>query len=131
MKKRASGFTVIELIFIIIVLGLASIVFFVQKNNIAVIAQDNTKKTAINAMYYSLEEVFYPANKYYPQTIGSDDLKSVDPALFKDPSGVKLGAAGSTYTYSPANCTDNKCKSYTLKATLTNEADYVKTSRNK
>lgn len=131
MIKRSNGFTVIELILIIIVLSVASIIFFVQKNNIEVIARDNTEKTAINAMYYSLEEVFYPANKYYPQTVGTDNLTSVDPALFKDPNGVKLGTAGSTYTYSPTNCTDNKCKSYTLKATLTNEADYVKNSRNK
>jgi len=131
MKKRVGGFTVIELILIIVVLGVASIIFFVQKNNVEVIARDNTEKTAINAMYYGLEEVFYPANKYYPQTVGADNLTSVDPALFKDPNGVKLGTAGSTYTYSPTNCTDNKCKSYTLKATLTNEADYVKNSRNK
>lgn len=131
MKKRSSGFTVIELILIIVVLGVASIIFFVQKNNIEVIARDNSEKTAINAMYYSLEEVFYPTNKYYPQTISSDNLTSVDPALFKDPNGVKLGTAGSTYTYSPTNCTDNKCKSYILKTTLTNEADYIKNSRNK
>ncbi|MCX6728328.1 MAG: type II secretion system protein [Candidatus Saccharibacteria bacterium] len=131
MKKRSGGFTVIELILIIVVLGVASIIFFVQKNNIEVIARDNAEKTAINAMYYSLEEVFYPTNKYYPQTINSDNLSSVDPALFKDPSGVKLGTAGSAYTYSPTNCSDSKCKSYTLKATLTNEADYAKNSRNK
>lgn len=131
MKKRSSGFTVIELILIIVVLGVASIIFFVQKNNIEVIARDNSEKTAINAMYYSLEEVFYPTNKYYPQTISSDNLTSVDSALFKDPNGIKLGTAGSTYTYSPTNCTDNKCKSYILKTTLTNEADYIKNSRNK
>jgi Tfp pilus assembly protein PilE len=131
MKKKSGGFTVIELVFIIVVLGLASIIFFVQKNNIEVVAQDNAKKTAINAMYYGLEEVYYPANKYYPQTITGDNLKSVDPALLTDPKGVKLGTAGSAYTYSPTNCTDNKCKGYTLKATLTNEADYTKTSRNK
>ncbi|HUC96267.1 MAG TPA: hypothetical protein VMR16_01225 [Candidatus Saccharimonadales bacterium] len=130
MKNKSGGFTVIELMCIIILLGLASVIFFVQKNNIEVIAQDNTEKTAINAMYYSLENVFYPANNYYPQTISSSNLKSVDPALFTDPKGVKLGAAGSTYTYSPTNCTDNRCKSYTLKATLTNEADYIKTNRN-
>jgi Tfp pilus assembly protein PilE len=130
MKKRISGFTVIELVFIIIVLGIASIIFFVQKNNVEVIARDNSEKTAINAMYYGLENVFYPANKYYPQTISSTNLTSVEPALFTDPAGVKLGTAGSAYTYTPTNCTDNECKSYTLKATLTNEADYIKTSRN-
>lgn len=131
MKKKTSGFTVVELIFIIILLSVASIIFFIQKNNIQVIAKDNTEKTAINAMYYGLENVFYPANHFYPQTISSDNLKSVDPSLFMDPNGKKIGTAGSAYQYLPTNCTSNECKSYTLKATLTNEADYTKTSRNK
>ena len=108
MKKKTGGFTVIELVFIIVVLVLASIIFFVQKNNVEIIAQNNTKKTAINSMYYSLEEVFYPTNKYYPQTIGTDNLKSVDPTLFTDPNGIKIGKAGSAYTYSPTNCLNNQ-----------------------
>ncbi len=131
MKKKTNGFTVIELLFIVVLLGAASILFFVQKNSIEVSSQDNAKKTAINAMYYGLEEVFYPANKYYPQSISSDNLKSVDPALFTDPNGVKLGTAGSAYTYTPTNCSENMCKSYTLKTTLTNEANFTKTNKNK
>jgi len=130
MTKRIHGFTVIELLFMVILLGAASILFFMQKNSIEISAQDNARKTAINAMYYSLEEVFYPANKYYPLSISSGNLKSVDPVLFTDPNDIKLGTAGSDYTYSPANCMKNKCKSYTLKSTLTNEADYTKTNRN-
>lgn len=114
----------------VVLLGAASILFFMQKNSIEISAQDNARKTAINAMYYSLEEVFYPANKYYPQSINNDNLKSVDPTLFTDPNGIKLGTAGSDYTYSPTNCIEDKCKSYTLKSTLTNEADYIKNSKN-
>jgi len=130
MTSRQSGYTVIELVFIIAVLAVAGILFFIQKNNIEVVAEDNAKKTAINAMYYGLEEVFYHDNNYYPQTISSDNIKSVDPALFTDPDGNKLGDSDSAYKYSPTNCKDNKCKSYTLKSDLTNEADYVKKSRN-
>lgn len=130
MKTRR-GFTIIELIFAIVIALGASILFFVQKQAIEVQAQDNTKKTAINAMYYSLEEVYYPTNKFYPRSISSDNLKSMDPKLFTDPSGNKLGTAGSAYTYSPTDCNGEQCKSYTLKAILSNEADYVKTSRNK
>jgi Tfp pilus assembly protein PilE len=130
MAKRTNGFTVIELIFIIVVASLASVLFFTQKYNIEVVANDNARKAAINAMYYSLEEVFYPANSYYPQTISSDNLKSVEPSLFTDSNDVKIGETGSIYSYSPTNCLDNKCKSYTLKATLDNESDYIKTSRN-
>jgi hypothetical protein len=81
-------------------------------------------------MYYGLEEVFYPTNGYYPQTISTDNLKSVDPALFTDPSGIKIGDYGSAYSYMPTNCADSKCKSYSLTAKLDNESDYTKTSRN-
>lgn len=130
MTKRPNGFTVIELLFITILVGVTSVIFFVQKNNLETLAQDKTQKTAINAMYYGLEEVFYPANKYYPESISSDNLKSVDPALFTDPNGIKIGSAGSVYTYSPTDCTNNQCKSYTLKSTLSNEADFIKKSKN-
>lgn len=131
MIKIKSGFTVIELIFVAVLAGVVSVIFFMQKNSLEVVASDNTQKTAINAMYYSLEEVYYPANGYYPQTISSDNLKSVDPDLFTDPNGIKLGDEGSSYTYTPTNCEDSKCKSYTLKASLQNEDDYTKTSKNK
>lgn len=131
MTKNSNGFTIIELIFIIILAGAASIIFFIQKNNIEVAARDNVRKTAINAMYYGLEEVFYANNKYYPQTINSENLKSVDPDLFQDTRGIKIGEAGSTYTYTPTDCVDNKCKGYTLKSTLEKEDDYVKINKNK
>ena len=124
-----SGFTVIELIFIITLLGVASVLFFVQKNNLEIANRDNTRKTAINAMYYSIEEVFFKNNGYYPQTIDSSVLPSVDPSLFTDPNGVKLGASNSNYRYEPYDCTANQCKQYTLRTTLENEADYVKTNR--
>lgn len=130
MTKHSNGFTVIELVFITVLVGLASILFFAQKNNIEVVANDEAKKVAINAMYYGLEEVFYPANKYYPQSIGSEILKSVDPALFTDSDGILINTAGSSYSYSPTDCTDGKCKSYTLKTTLENESDFIKTNKN-
>lgn len=128
--KKSYGFTVIELILVVSIFSFASVLFFVQKNNLNIVNQDSQRKVSINAIYYSLEEVFYPTNGYYPQTVTSDNLKSVDPDLFTDPSGTIINTAGSDYTYKPLNCTANKCKSYELKATLAKEADYVKSSRN-
>lgn len=128
--RRQRGLTIIELIFIGAMLALASVIFVTQGKNLETVNNDDRAKAAINAMYYSLEEVFYPANQYYPQTISSVNLKSVDPTLFIDSGGNKLGSANSLYVYLPTNCTGGKCKSYTLKATLSSEADYVKTSRN-
>ena len=126
MIKKSSGFTVIEIFFVVIILSIASIFFFIQKNNIEVSARDEHRKVAINAMYYSLEEVFYKANGYYPPTINSSLLKSVDPTLFADPKGVAIGDTNSDYRYDPVGCVDSKCSGYTLHASLENEAEYIR-----
>ena len=125
----SKGFTLIELLFIIVLLVAASVLFFVQKNNLEVAQRDDIRKTSINAMFYSIEEVYFTQNGSYPRVIDSAVLPSVDPALFKDPSGVKIGEAESDYRYEPFNCLEDACKSYTLRTILENEADYVKTNR--
>lgn len=130
MNRLIKGFTVIELVFIIIVAGTASVVFFAQKSNIQNVAKDNTKKTAINSMYYSLEEVFYKENNYYPQFIDETNLRSVDPAVFTDPSGVKINQPKCAYSYNATDCTADKCQKYILKAELDYEDNYIKTNRN-
>lgn len=128
MRTRSNGFTVIELLFVALLLGAASVLFFVQKNDIKIASRDAERKTAINAMYYDLKKVYFPASGSYPASISTKNLTAVDPSLFADPDGKKLGTAGSDYTYTPTNCTDDKCSSFTLRATLEKEADYVKTS---
>jgi len=128
--KYTRGFTVIELFIVVVLLMAASLLFFVQKNNVEVAARDETRKTSINAMYYSLEEVYFKENQTYPRTISSEVLPSVDPELFKDPSGVKIGEADSNFSYEGSNCDGDKCKAYTLRTTLQNEDDYIKTNRN-
>lgn len=126
--KRQDGFTVLELVVAIVFLTVAGIVVFNQISQIKTISRDRERKTAINAMHYSLEEVFYKQNKYYPQTISSGMLPSVDPSLFTDPDGKKIGETGTSYFYDPLDCDGEKCKSYRLRADLENEADFIKDS---
>lgn len=127
MKQR--GFTVIELMVIIVLLLVIGVVFLIQKNNIELAARDDNRKTAINSMYYTLEEVYYPQHKSYPKTLDTTTLPSVDPALLKDPAGVMVGASNSDYRYEPTDCSGTTCAGYTLRADLENEADYAKKSR--
>ena len=162
-KSQQSGFTVIELIVVAVVLAVAGVLTFVQMNNLRIASQDSERKTAINAMYYGLEEVYYKQHGYYPATLSAETLPSVDPALFTDPDGFTLGKEvltedelqklvdeGGTdantelrlrsldagkqpnYHYDATDCdTSGKCKSYTLRADLVSEAQYVKKSRNR
>jgi prepilin-type N-terminal cleavage/methylation domain-containing protein len=127
--KSSRGFTVIELLIVVAVLLAASVIFFVQKNHVEVAARDTARKTSINAMYYSLEEVYFKEHKSYPRTVSAEVLPSVDPALFKDPNGVKIGESSSNFRYEPLNCTGNDCKGYELRSSLEGEADYIKQNR--
>lgn len=129
MKKK-DGFTILEISIVVVFATLLFILFFLQKTNIDAMSRDEQRKTAINAMFYSLEESFYTKNGYYPENISEENLKTMDPELFTDPSGINLGDNGSSYTYEPANCKNGKCKEYTLKAILEKEAPYIKTNRN-
>jgi len=128
--KRSQGFTVIEIIVVILFLAVASILLFIQRGDLVAQQRDTQRKTAINAMYYNLEEVFYAKNGYYPAKIDSSALTAMDPSLFTDPDGTAMNTQGSEYHYTTSNCDNDKCKSYTLSADLEKEATYTKTSRN-
>ncbi len=127
--KSSRGFTVIELLFVVVVLSVASIFFFVQKNDIEAAARDDQRKTAINAMYYGLEEVYFTEHNSYPRSLSSDTLPSVDPDLFVDPQGKNLDDSESDYEYIATECENNACQSYSLRARLETEDDFVKKNR--
>lgn len=127
--KYTRGFTVIELLIVVVLLTVGSMLFFIQKNNVEIAARDEISKTSINAMYYSLEEVYLKKNNSYPRVLNSTVLPSVDPELFKDTSGVKIGESNSDFSYEGSNCDGDSCKAYTLRTTLQNEDDYIKMNR--
>ncbi len=129
MKYR-TGFTVLEIIIVAAFASLLFILFFIQKQNIDAMERDEDRKTAINAMYYALEESFYAKHHYYPETISEENIKVIDPVLWTDPNGINLGSNGSSYSYEPANCKEGKCKEYTLRAELEKEDAYIKYNRN-
>ena len=129
MKNSKSGFTILELVIVIAVAAFAVVLFFTQKNNVDAMNRDKDRKTAINAMYYALEEGFFAKNGYYPETISEENLTVIDPQLFTDPSGVVLGQPGCTYIYEAADCVDGECKEYTLRAYLEKEEDFIKRNR--
>lgn len=127
--KRQRGFTVIEILIAIIFLAFAGTLFYVQKRGLEVASRDNDRKVAINAMYYNLEEVYYPAHSSYPKAISAANLKAMDPELFKDPNSVAVGDQTSNYRYEPSGCVVDVCQSYSLRTILEAEADFIKTAR--
>ena len=129
MNKK-NGFTVIEIILCIAFVAIFVVLFFLQKVNTEAMARDEQRKSAINAMYYALEEGYYVENEGYPENIeNAETLRWLETDLFTDPTGLALWQEDSNYTYESSDCEDGKCKSYTLRAKMEKEADYIKTSR--
>jgi len=98
----------------------------IQKNETDALARDTARKTAINAMYYNLEEVYYPTQKSYPRVLSASNLKAMDSKLLKDPQGVVIGDQGSDYRYEPTGCNGEACSGYTLRTGLEKERDFIK-----
>ncbi len=125
--REKKGFTLIEIMVVGAFATLLVVLFFIQKANVDAMARDKDRKAAINAMYYALEEYYYPKYGYYPSEISEDVLPVIDPQLFTDPFGTNVGIDGSTYTYEPANCNaENHCREYILRAQLEKESMYIK-----
>jgi len=130
--KTHRGFTVIELLIAIVIVVVGAYAFYNEKVVTDAVRRDSARKIAINAMYYNLEEVYFEKNGFYPSSIDSKTLRAMDPGLFYDPDGSKLGEAGSDYRYDGIGCSTNgQCKGYKLMSTLEREGDFIKTNRNK
>lgn len=127
--KNQKAFTVIELVATIALLAVIGVLVWSQLQQINMAARDDKRRTAINAMYYNLEEVYFKQNKNYPRSIDEKVLTAMDKELFTDPNGKKLGDGASSYRYEPLDCSTKGCKGYTLRTTLEAEADYVKENR--
>ncbi len=130
--KAKKGFTLIELMIVGAFAALLVIIFFIQKANVDAMDRDDDRKTAINAMYYALEEYYYPQYGYYPAEISEDVLPVVDPVLFTDPFGENVGVDGGSYVYEPGDCNlQNQCQEFILRAVLEKEDAYIKRGKGK
>lgn len=137
MKQR--GFTVLEVIVLAVFLLLVGGLLLMQTNTALTEKRDAQRKTAINAMHYSLKNGYHKEHGHYPVQISNDILPTMDAELFKDPRGIRLGqttqtvedtefAVQSDYSYKATGCKNNQCTGYILRATLEREAEYVKTN---
>ncbi len=127
MKDR--GFTVVEVLAFFMLLSVVGVIFLGQKNALDAIHRDRERKTAINEIFYNLEEVVYPTLKGYPSVLNPTQLKTLGSAYLTDPEGNKIGDKDSDYRYEPTGCNGGTlCTGFTLRTELEREADFVKSS---
>jgi prepilin-type N-terminal cleavage/methylation domain-containing protein len=156
LKRKQSGFTIVELLIVIVVIGILATLVIVTFTGIQQRARNTKRQTDINAIQ-SHVEAYYADNGMYPTLANlnsaafvSTNLKGLDPAAMQDPSWSTSIAACTTsgavtmiaapaadcYAYSPgpSGCDDSatNCTSYTLTATyegtVNGATTYVKQS---
>jgi hypothetical protein len=125
---RRSGISLLEIFPLAIFLIAVGLLVWWQLLSAQARERDTTRKTAMNAIYYELKEIYYPEHKSYPQVLQVTGLKGIDPAYFKDPSGKVITDSSSNYRYEPTGCDGQTCTGFTLRTSLEQEADFVKST---
>lgn len=160
IKNRQSGFTIIELLIVIVVIGILAGLVLTTFNGIQQKARDTERQTDVKAIHAQVE-AFWAQKGYYPSltdlnnrtaTTGfvAVNLKGLDSGAFQDPKDARaVGTAGTlaatpaanVYAYAVTNSAgttceadDTTCAKYTLTATLEGTINgagtYAKTSLN-
>ena len=144
IRKKNSGFTIIELLIVIIVIGILATLVIVTYNGIQQKARDTKRKTDINAVQGQVEAYFAQNGKYptlanvNDSTWRSTNMKGLDPSALKDPNGSTQALVATTtansyvYAVTPSGC-DNSgtdCTGYALTATLEGGGTYSKQALN-
>src|ERR1044071_9326055 len=116
-KKKYSGFTIVELLIVIVVIGILAALVIVTYNGIQQKARDTERKTDIKALQGHFE-AYWADNAKYPtltqandSTFRSANFKGLDGSAFADPknsSSQQLCASTTAscygYAVTPANC---------------------------
>lgn len=155
LKRKESGFTIVELLIVIVVIGILAGLVITTFNGIQQKARDTERETDIKAIHGQVE-AFWAQKGYYPSLADLNDrtattgfvavnLKGLDAASFKDPKGTSdalvATATDNAYAYAVttsagASCEadDTTCAKYTLTAnlegTINGSDTYVKSSLN-
>jgi prepilin-type N-terminal cleavage/methylation domain-containing protein len=158
LKNKQSGFTIIELLIVIVVIGILAGLVLTTFNGIQQKARDTERQTDVKAIHAQVE-AFWAQKGYYPSltdlnnrtaTTGfvAVNLKGLDAGAFQDPKATGATAANlvatpaaNGYAYAVTNTAgttceadDTTCSKYiltaTLEGTLNGSGTYAKTSLN-
>jgi len=94
LKNKQSGFTIVELLIVIVVIGILAGLVITTFSGIQQKARDTERETDIKAMHGQVE-AFWAQKGYYPSLTDMNtaafvtaNLKGLDAGAFKDPKGA-------------------------------------------
>lgn len=148
-NRRQEGFTIVELLIVIVVIGILAALVITTYSGIQAKARNAKRQTDINSVQTQIE-AYFADQGHYPSfadlstaSWDTQHLKSLDQSALHDPSagsgtGITLSqtAGLKVYQYAPLDSSggsceadDNTCATYTLTATLENGGGtYTKTN---
>src|SRR5260221_699459 len=137
--KKQKGFTLVELLIVIIIIGILATLVIVTFSGVQAKARDSQRQTDIGAVD-SHVEAYFAEHGWYPTLVQLNDsawrstnLKGLDPSALLAPNSTTAidanAATTSKYSYKPIEtgttaCTatgtadDTACASFTLSAIL-------------
>lgn len=151
LKRKQSGFTIVELLIVIVVIGILAAIVITTFTGVQKKGRDADRKSDINAIY-SQVEVYFAQNSKYPtladlnsSTWRDANVKGLSDDTIHAPNSTKdlISDTGSTatdvyiYNPSPANCDDGEnggtggdCTGFTITANLEAGGTFTKTGSN-
>ncbi len=143
LKRKQQGFTIVELLIVIIVIGILAALVLVTFTGVQQKARNTERQTDVKAVASHLE-VYNAQNGFYPTFGNVNDLtwvqanlKGLDKEALRDPKGtlytVLASSTTNQYGYAPTkddgtacdNTAGNECTKFTL--TYTEEGGTQKT----
>ncbi len=147
-KNKQQGFTIVELLIVIVVIGILAALVITTFTGIQQKARDTERTTDVKAIHGQVE-AYYAQNGVYPTLANLNDstwrgtnMKGLDQEALKDPKGSGYTLAGSAsasqYGYAATNTggtacdntTGNECTKYTMTANLEGGGTFSKTNLN-
>lgn len=134
--KRDQGFTIVELLIVIVVIGILALLVITTYSGIQAKARNSKRSADVSTVQTQLE-AFFSQNGYYPSRTNMNDdswlstnMKSLDKGALIDPKNssqsndLVAAPAANVYAYAVLNSSDASCEAdattcakYTLTAT--------------
>jgi type IV pilus assembly protein PilA len=150
-KNKEQGFTIVELLIVIVVIGILAALVVTTFTGIQQKARNTERDTDIKAIHGQVE-AYYAQNGRYPTlnqmnnvapdtTFRADNMKGLDDEALKDPKGTAStlagAAAANVYSYAvtatgggACDNTTTDCAEYVLTATYEGGGTFTKNNLN-
>lgn len=146
-KNKEQGFTIVELLIVIVVIGILAALVVTTFTGIQQKARNTERQTDIKAIHGQVEAYYAVAGRYptlanlNDSTFRTTNMKGLDEEALKDPKGASatLAATAGANTYSYAvtatgggacDNTTNDCAVYILTATNEGGGTFTKNNLN-